>query len=154
MQNEVNSIKFSISSPFCAGPSLPGLATVSVCRAGGKPSTWFPPGTRRAVHFIWNYLYSFLIENKIFKKKWNCLKKKDFPLKNWNFHIFFENFIILPNFEIFSKEKVLLWKIEIFTFFENFIIFQHFGEEAARLLTKVSSSSEADTHRRLNFSII
>ena len=30
MQNEVNSIKFSISSSFCAGPSLPGLATVSV----------------------------------------------------------------------------------------------------------------------------
>ena len=30
MQNEVNSIKFSISLSFCAGPSLPGLATVSV----------------------------------------------------------------------------------------------------------------------------
>ena len=24
----------------------------SVCRAGGKPSTWFPPGTRRADHLF------------------------------------------------------------------------------------------------------
>ena len=32
------------SSPFFAGPSLASLAIVSVlCRAGGKPSTWFPP---------------------------------------------------------------------------------------------------------------
>ena len=28
---------------------LARLATVSVLEAGGKPSTWFPPGTRRAV---------------------------------------------------------------------------------------------------------
>ena len=25
-----------------------------LCRAGGKPSTWFPPGTRRADHLIHN----------------------------------------------------------------------------------------------------
>ncbi len=25
-----------------------------LCRAGGKPSTWFPPGTRRAGHFMEN----------------------------------------------------------------------------------------------------
>ena len=25
-----------------------------VCRAGGKPSTWFPPGSRRADHLIIN----------------------------------------------------------------------------------------------------
>ena len=30
------------------GPTLARLATASVCRAGGKPSTGFPPGTRRA----------------------------------------------------------------------------------------------------------
>ena len=29
--------------------SWPQLARAApVCRAGGKPSTWFPPGTRRA----------------------------------------------------------------------------------------------------------
>ena len=44
MQNEVNSIKFSISLPFCAGPSLPGLANVSVWQSCGKPSTKFPHG--------------------------------------------------------------------------------------------------------------
>ena len=27
------------------------------CRAGGKPSTWFPPGTRRAVHWIANFIF-------------------------------------------------------------------------------------------------
>ena len=32
--------------------------------------------------------------------------------------------------------------------------FQHFSEEAHELLTKVSSSSEADTHRKLNFNTI
>ena len=30
MQNDVNSTKFCIGLSFCAGPSLPGLATVSV----------------------------------------------------------------------------------------------------------------------------
>ena len=29
----------------------------SLCRAGGKPSTWFPPGTRRANHLIHNRLF-------------------------------------------------------------------------------------------------
>ena len=38
------------------GPTLARLATVSVlCRAGGKPSTLFPPETRRADHLIGNY---------------------------------------------------------------------------------------------------
>ena len=31
----------------------------SVCRAGGKPSTWFPPGTRRADHLKCDVLFRF-----------------------------------------------------------------------------------------------
>ena len=56
MQNYDNSIKICVGSSFCAALGLAGLATVSVllfekeeyCRAGGKPSTGFSPGTRRA----------------------------------------------------------------------------------------------------------
>ena len=44
MQIMVNSKKFSNGSSFCAGPSLPGLATVSVWQSCGKPSTKFPHG--------------------------------------------------------------------------------------------------------------
>ena len=35
------------------GFQLAGAAPV-LCRAGGKPSTWFPPGTRRADHLIYS----------------------------------------------------------------------------------------------------
>ena len=35
------------------GSTLARLAMVLVCRAGGKPSTWFPPGTRRAEPLIY-----------------------------------------------------------------------------------------------------
>ena len=31
----------------------------SVCRAGGEPSTWFPPGTRGAVHNIEKLIFWF-----------------------------------------------------------------------------------------------
>ena len=34
----------------------------SVCRAGGKPSTWFPPGTRRAVNASNKFFYLFFSE--------------------------------------------------------------------------------------------
>ena len=40
----VNSTKFSNVVSFFAGSSLASLAIVSVLEAGGKPSTWFPPG--------------------------------------------------------------------------------------------------------------
>ena len=33
----------------------------SVCRAGGKPSTWFPPGTRRADNFSGGLFKYFLL---------------------------------------------------------------------------------------------
>ena len=33
---------------------------VTKCRAGGKPSTWFPPGTRRAVNASDKFFYDFL----------------------------------------------------------------------------------------------
>ena len=51
------------------GPTLARLAMVLVllsigntpalCRAGGKPSTWFPPGTRRADHLIYKQHLKF-----------------------------------------------------------------------------------------------
>ena len=44
MQNMVISTKFFEVVPFCAGPSLAGLATVSVWQSCGKPSTKFPHG--------------------------------------------------------------------------------------------------------------
>ena len=92
----------------------------SVCRAGGKPSTWFPPGTRRADHLIiilpQNFLHGELLKCKF------------------------------PDPGVFDTNFRRNSKISSF--------FQHFGEEAARLLTKVSSSSEADTHRKLNFNTI
>ena len=37
-----------VHSTGVRGPPLAQFDTVSVCRAGGKPSTGFPPGTRRA----------------------------------------------------------------------------------------------------------
>ena len=50
---------FMVMSICVRGPTLARLATVLVCRAGGKPSTWFPPGTRRADHLINNALSKF-----------------------------------------------------------------------------------------------
>ena len=42
---------------FC-GFQLAGAAPVllfrAICRAGGKPSTWFPPGIRGADHLIYD----------------------------------------------------------------------------------------------------
>ena len=35
---------FIVKSICVQPPLLARLATVSLCRAGGKPSTWFPPG--------------------------------------------------------------------------------------------------------------
>ena len=52
------------------------------------------------------------------------------------------------------KRKCFAFKIEIFIFFENFIIFQHFGEESRQLITKVWSSTDADTHTKSNFKMI
>ena len=43
-KNLDNSTNFRIGLSFCAGPSLPGLATVSVWQSCGKPSTKFPHG--------------------------------------------------------------------------------------------------------------
>ena len=39
------------------GSTLARLATVLVFRAGGKPSTWFPPGTRRADNLFLGFFY-------------------------------------------------------------------------------------------------
>ena len=36
-----------------------GFTYAPICRAGGKPSTWFPPGTRRADHFTMKFLFVF-----------------------------------------------------------------------------------------------
>ena len=36
-----------------------GVPLAPVCRAGGKPSTWFPPGTRRADRFVYNKFSKF-----------------------------------------------------------------------------------------------
>jgi len=48
---------FMVKSTVVQPPLLARLATVSVCRAGGKPSTWFPPGTRRAVRNIQKLIF-------------------------------------------------------------------------------------------------
>ena len=50
---------FMVKSTVVQPPLLARLATVSVCRAGGKPSTWFPPGTRRAVRNIQKLILKF-----------------------------------------------------------------------------------------------
>ena len=65
---------FMVKSTVVRGRLLFLLATVLVCRAGGKPSTWFPPGTRRAVnasdkfsyHFLLQELCNFKVLNQIF----------------------------------------------------------------------------------------
>ena len=49
--NDLRKLIFMVKSICVQPPLLACLATVSVLlEAGGKPSTWFPPGTRRAVH--------------------------------------------------------------------------------------------------------
>ena len=41
------------------GSTLAQFDTVLICRAGGKPSTWFPPGTRKADPQILNMFTNF-----------------------------------------------------------------------------------------------
>ena len=57
-QNLVNSNKFATSLSFCAGPSLPGLATGQSC---GKPSTKFPHGGLVECLFIQHTSYLSLL---------------------------------------------------------------------------------------------
>ena len=56
-QNMVNSTKNCISLSFCAGPGLPGLATVSVWQSCGKPSTKFLHGRLVECLFIRHISY-------------------------------------------------------------------------------------------------
>ena len=76
------STKFCVSSSFSAGPSLPGLATVSVLEAGGKPSTWFPHGG----------LVECLLKKIKFSKQIKNLKKILKFLKIFKNLHFFKNF--------------------------------------------------------------
>ena len=45
--------------PKSRGALGTGFTYAPVCRAGGKPSTWFPPGTRRADHLFPSSLPEF-----------------------------------------------------------------------------------------------
>ena len=61
---------FMVKSTVVQPPLLARLATVSVCRAGGKPSTWFPLGTRRVVHafdifFSWISFFASCLISKV-----------------------------------------------------------------------------------------
>ena len=67
MPNMVNSIKKCIGLSFCAGPSLSGLATVSVWQSCGKPSTWFPHGGLvECAHTNKKYFFKKIKNLKIF----------------------------------------------------------------------------------------
>jgi len=74
---------FMVKCTCVRGSLLFLLATVLVCRAGGKPSTWFPPGTRRAVHNIRKLIFEF----PFFWSDWNWRKPTKFHEK----FKFFEN---------------------------------------------------------------
>ena len=52
-------MKMSTKITDLRGSRVTPIYRGSVCRAGGKPSTWFPPGTRRADHLIHNWLFKF-----------------------------------------------------------------------------------------------
>ena len=69
MQNMVNSIKFCIGSPFCAGPSLPGLATVSVLlfEKDVEPAVNRQPGFRRE---LVEQITLFIIHSQLEVKNW------------------------------------------------------------------------------------
>ena len=51
-----------VNVPKSRGALGTGFTYAPVCRAGGKPSTWFLPGTRRADHLIlqFNFKISFI----------------------------------------------------------------------------------------------
>ena len=85
---------FMVKSICVRAPSLPRLATVLVCQAGGKPSTWFPPETRRAENQRNYLLFPFLhyvelsdskIEiSKIFRKYYFYNVMSENASRNWS----------------------------------------------------------------------
>ena len=152
-------------------------ATVLVCRAGGKPSTWFPPGTRRAVHNIRKLIF------------WSSLLLEPSKSKNRKSSKFHENFNILkiihyfhtfpwdtvrPKFAIpdefvqfvensnpsgtnISEEKTnldLVFLMNSTKFWKYFIIFTIFYEHTHAFKTQVWSSTKADTQWKWNFNMI
>ena len=88
---------FMVESTGVRGPTLARLATVSVCRAGGKPSTRFPPGTRRAEIIVY-FDYKFMLLHV------EALNYK-FPNKKLIFKAFsgFSKLFLDFSFSIFSK---------------------------------------------------
>ena len=80
-------IKFSISLSFSAGPSLPGLAIVSVWQSCGKPSTKFPHGGLVECLYFPNLLYNPYLKLRNFEKfryfSWKSSYFRNRPVK-WN----------------------------------------------------------------------
>ena len=66
-----------------------GFTYAPVCRAGGTPSTWFPPGTRRAGHPNHNFFFYFLLGLEIYISISSFFKIFQ-RFENWNFK--FKNF--------------------------------------------------------------
>ena len=56
-----------VNVPKNRGHPGTGLTTAPVWRTGGKPSTWFPPGTRRADSNSVYFLLDFFLKLELFK---------------------------------------------------------------------------------------
>ena len=110
------------------------------------------------------------------------IESNGFALQNWDFHIFFKislfskilhfsqnerfcfeklkfSYVLkissfFKNFEFYKKERFCFNKLKFSYFLKIFIIFQHFGQHDLELKTKVSSTTRADTHTKLNFNMI
>ena len=94
----------------CAAPLWPNSilfrynSSREECRAGGKPSTWFPPGTRRADHLTMKFLFQFPFFWRIFRSL--------FPAPAKILNIFNLNSKISSFFIIFCKQtQRLLTKV-------------------------------------------
>ena len=157
------------------------LATVLVCRAGGKPSTWFPPGTRRAVHASDRFFYDFLrrdlsfpemLNSSFYLRHFQNLKNIQHCLTFSLIHSHAGNFGLVE-FGSWHLHKVGLHKLSslrgssflkllkyrnflkiFWKFWKYSSKYQHFWKEILGFKTWVWSSTRADTPGKWNFNII
>ena len=154
-----------------AGAQSAPLATVLVCRAGGKPSTWFPPGTRRADNLSATSCIKFptwkLFELQVRNSR-NLLGFSE-NFENsilWNIFIFEKMYIGSKLAETFKPMlcegqcSIIFLLVELFKLkipssasFSDFFLkfrkiffkYQLFNEHTRWFKTKVCSSTKADT---------
>ena len=76
--------------------------TLLACRAGGKPSTWLPPGTRRAVNVSDNLFYHLFL--------WDLCNFEIIEpiIRHWNFPEFWKNIQYFLNISMNTQSD---WKL-------------------------------------------